>query len=65
HLSRQLDVLKTMFAQKKNDDYYANFDYISQRALFTIDTRRASEFGDTKIWEPQQMLAALFARSSK
>ena len=65
HLSRQLDVLKTMFAQKKNDDYYANFDYISQRALFTIETRRASEFGDTRIWEPSEMLASLFARASK
>jgi hypothetical protein len=26
HLSRQLDVLKTMFAQRKEDDYHANFD---------------------------------------
>jgi MinD-like ATPase involved in chromosome partitioning or flagellar assembly len=65
HLSRQLDVLKTMFAQKKNDDYYANFEYISQRALYTIDTRRPSEFGDVKIWEPAAMLSALFARSRK
>ena len=65
HLSRQLDVLKTMFAQKKDDDFYANFDYISQRALFTIDTRRPSEFGDTKIWPPQQMRANLFAKTTK
>jgi MinD-like ATPase involved in chromosome partitioning or flagellar assembly len=65
HLARQLDVLKTMFAQKKDDDYVANFDYISQRALFTIDTRRPSEFGDVKIWPPQQMLANLFAKANK
>ncbi len=62
HLSRQLEVLKTMFAQKKDDDYYANFDYIIQRALFTMQTRRASEFGDVRIYEPRQMLASLFAK---
>jgi MinD-like ATPase involved in chromosome partitioning or flagellar assembly len=65
HLARQLDVLKTMFAQKKDDDYYANFDYISQRALFTMETRRPSEFGDIKVWEPKEMLGALFAKSSR
>ena len=47
HLTRQLDVLKTMFEQKKDDDYYANFDYVTQRALFTMKNRRPSEFGDT------------------
>ncbi|MBK5259500.1 MAG: AAA family ATPase [Thermoanaerobaculia bacterium] len=62
HLARQLEVLKTMFAQKKDDDYYANFDYIIQRALFTMQTRRPSEFGDVRIYEPRQMLASLFAK---
>ena len=65
HLARQLEVLKTMFSQKKNDDYAANFDYIAQRAMFTMDTRRASEFGDVKIWQPADMLAKVFARARK
>ena len=65
HLARQLDVLKTMFAQKKNDDFYANFDYISQRALFTMDARRPSEFGDIRIYEPETMLATLYAKSGR
>jgi MinD-like ATPase involved in chromosome partitioning or flagellar assembly len=64
HLSRQLNVLKRMFEQKKNDDYYANFDYISQRALFTMKTRRPSEFGDTRIYTPKEMLATLFAKTT-
>ena len=64
HLTRQLDVLKTMFDQKKNDDYYANFDYVSQRALFTMKNRRPSEFGDVRIYTPQEMLANLFAKSN-
>lgn len=64
HLTRQLDVLKTMFEQKKNDDYYANFDYVTQRSLFTMKNRRASEFGDTRIYTPKEMLATLFAKSN-
>lgn len=63
HLSRQLDTLKQMFAQRKDDDYFENFDYIAQRALFTMKTRRPSEFGETRIYQPQEMLRTLFARS--
>ena len=63
-LTRQLDVLKTMFEQKKNDDYFANFDYASQRALFTMKTRRASEFGDVRIYTPNEMLKTIFAKSN-
>jgi MinD-like ATPase involved in chromosome partitioning or flagellar assembly len=64
HLTRQLDVLRTMFEQKKNDDYYANFDYVTQRSLFTIKNRRPSEFGDLRIYPPDEMLATLFAKSN-
>jgi MinD-like ATPase involved in chromosome partitioning or flagellar assembly len=64
HLTRQLSVLKTMFDQKKNDDFYANFDYATQRALFTMKNRRPSEFGDVRIYSPQEMLASLFAKSN-
>lgn len=64
HLTRQLDVLKTMFEQKKNDDHFANFDYVSQRALFTMKNRRPSELGDVRIYTPQEMLASLFAKSN-
>jgi MinD-like ATPase involved in chromosome partitioning or flagellar assembly len=63
-LTRQLEVLKTMFEQRKEDDYYANFEYIAQRAMFTMKNRRPSEFGDTRIYQPQEMLKALFAKSN-
>ncbi|HKO56716.1 MAG TPA: P-loop NTPase [Thermoanaerobaculia bacterium] len=63
-LTNQLNVLKAMFEQKKNDDYYANFDYVSQRALFTMKNRRPSEFGDTRIYTPAEMLSNLFAKSN-
>ena len=64
HLANQLNVLKTMFEQKKDDDFHANFDYASQRALFTMKTRRPSEFGDTRIYTPSEMLQTIFAKSN-
>lgn len=64
HLSRQLATLKTMFEQKKDDDYYANFDYVTQRTLFTMKNRRASELGDIRVYTPKEMLASLFAKSN-
>jgi MinD-like ATPase involved in chromosome partitioning or flagellar assembly len=64
HLSRQLSTLKTMFDQKKNDDFYANFDYVTQRTLFSMKNRRPSELGDVRIYTPDEMLASLFAKSN-
>ena len=63
-LTRQLDVLKSMFDDKKDDDHYANFEYVTQRALFTMRNRRASELGDLRVYTPQEMLASLFAKSN-
>lgn len=64
HLSRQLATLKTMFEQKKDDDFYANFDYVTQRTLFSMKNRRPSELGDIRIYTPGEMLASLFAKSN-
>lgn len=64
HLSSQLNVLRSMFEQKRNDDYYANFDYAAQRALFTMKNRRPSEFGDLRVYTPQEMLQTIFAKSN-
>lgn len=62
-LTQQLNILKTMFEQKKSDDYRANFEYTVQRALFTMRTRKASEFGDVKIYRPEEMLQSIFAKN--
>ena len=53
-----------MFDQRKDDDYYANFDYVTQRTLFTMKNRRSSEMGDLRIYPPQEMLTTLFAKSN-
>jgi hypothetical protein len=64
HLANQLSVLRQMFDQKKDDDFYANFDYASQRALFTMKNRRPSELGDLRVYTPDEMLKAIFAKSN-
>jgi hypothetical protein len=64
HLANQLNVLRSMFDQKKDDDFHANFEYASQRALFTMKTRRPSEFGDIRVYRPAEMLATIFAKSN-
>ena len=63
-LARQLETLRMMFEQKKDDDYFANFEYACQRALFTMKTRRPSEFGDVRIYRPGEMLDHIFAKSN-
>jgi hypothetical protein len=63
-LTRQLETLKSMFEQRKDDDYYANFEYVTQRTLFTMKTRRPSELGDVRVYTPREMLASLFAKSN-
>ncbi len=63
-LSRQLATLKSMFDQKKDDDYVANFEYVTQRMLFTMRNRRPSELGDVRVYTPAEMLASLFAKSN-
>lgn len=64
-LVQQLDVLRSMFQSRRDDDYRANFDYVVQRALFTMRTRRPAEFGDTKVWKAREMLDAIYARSER
>jgi hypothetical protein len=53
-----------MFEQKKDDDYVANFEYVTQRMLFTMRNRRPSELGDVRVYTPAEMLASLFAKSN-
>ena len=63
-LTRQLETLRSMFEQRKDDDYHANFEYVTQRTLFTMKNRRPSELGDVRVYTPAEMLASLFAKSN-
>lgn len=65
HLGQQLEVLRTMFEKKRDDDYRANFDYTTQRALFTMKNRAPNEFGDVRIYKPEQILDLMFRKASR
>ncbi len=64
HLGAQLSVLTEMFAHIGNDGYRSNFEYVTRRALFTMQTRRAAEFGDRRIFTPWEILDQMFERSA-
>lgn len=64
HLAAQLSVLKEMFARIGGDDFRSNFEYVTRRALFTIENRRTPEFGDRRIFTPWEILDQMFERSA-
>jgi MinD-like ATPase involved in chromosome partitioning or flagellar assembly len=62
-LDRQLDALRGMYADQKEAGVRENFSYITHRALHLIDGVRASEFGETRIWSRDEILAHLMPGS--
>ncbi|MDX1582557.1 MAG: AAA family ATPase [Thermoanaerobaculia bacterium] len=65
HLSQQLETLRSMFTARREDDYRRNFEYMTQRALFTMQNRPVSEFGDSRIFRPEEMLQMIFRKSAR
>jgi len=59
-ISDQLDSLRAMYADQREAGVKENFAYITQRALHLIEGMRASEFGETKICRPDEILAHFF-----
>lgn len=64
-LDQQLETLKAMVTHRKEDDFRANFEYLTQRALFTMENRRAYEFGDSRLFSPSEMLQEIYRRASR
>ena len=64
HLDEQLRVLKTMFTHRREDDHRANFEYMAQRALFTMRGHSSRDLGDTRILRPHEALSQLFQRTT-
>jgi MinD-like ATPase involved in chromosome partitioning or flagellar assembly len=62
-LDRQLDALRGMYADQKEASVRENFSYITHRALHLIDGVRASEFGETRIYGRDEILAHLLPES--
>jgi hypothetical protein len=56
----QLDLLRSMYADQKEAGVKDNFAYIMQRALHLIEGVRSSEFGETRICRPEEILSHFF-----
>jgi MinD-like ATPase involved in chromosome partitioning or flagellar assembly len=59
-LDRQLDSLRAMYADQKNAGVRENFSYITHRALHLIEAMPPSEFGETRICRPEEILSHFF-----
>lgn len=61
-LSRQLDILQTIYTQTKDVTIEQNFDYIIERTVYLLQGRRVSDFGDTHLFKHGEILEVLFKR---
>jgi hypothetical protein len=52
-----------MYADQRESGVKENFAYITQRALHLIEGMRTSEFGETKICRPDEILGQFFPPS--
>ncbi len=65
HLSMQLETLRKMFDARREDDYERNFQYMTQRALFAMQNRPVSEFGDHRIFRGIEMREEIFRKTTR
>ena len=63
YLDNQLQILRNMYDDMKGSNYRDNFKYLAYRSLHIMSSRRASDFGDTRIFKQAEMAQALARRS--
>jgi MinD-like ATPase involved in chromosome partitioning or flagellar assembly len=61
-LNVQLDTLRRMYGDLRGEGYRDNFKYIVYRALHVMASRRASDFGDTRIFKRSEIQQAMMRR---
>jgi MinD-like ATPase involved in chromosome partitioning or flagellar assembly len=62
YLDVQLDTLRRMHEDLRGATYLDNFRYITSRALHIMESRRVSDFGDTRLFKPSELQTALQLR---
>ena len=62
YLDNQLDTLKKMYDDMKGASYRENFKYLAYRSLHVMTSRRAGDFGDTRIFKQAEIGQALSRR---
>jgi MinD-like ATPase involved in chromosome partitioning or flagellar assembly len=65
YLDSQLEILKNMYDDMKGTGYRENFKYLSYRSLHIMSSRRASDFGDVRIFKQSEMQQALSRRGGR
>jgi MinD-like ATPase involved in chromosome partitioning or flagellar assembly len=65
YLETQLDTMRRMYDDMKGSGYRENFKYIAYRSLHVMSSRRASDFGDTRLFKQSEMQQALSRRSPR
>jgi hypothetical protein len=62
YLNVQLETLRRMNDDLKGAGYRENFKYVVYRALHLMASLRVSDFGDSRLFKPSEMAAALARR---
>jgi cellulose biosynthesis protein BcsQ len=60
---RQLEALRAMYADQKESGVRENFSYITHRALHLMESLRSIDFGETRIFGREEILAHLLPRT--
>jgi MinD-like ATPase involved in chromosome partitioning or flagellar assembly len=62
YLDAQLDALRRMSEGLEGTDYRDNFEYIAYRTLHLMSSRSTADFGDVRIFKPEELPAMLAQR---
>jgi MinD-like ATPase involved in chromosome partitioning or flagellar assembly len=65
YLETQLDTMRKMYDDMKGASYRENFKYLAYRSLHIMGSRRASDFGDVRIFKQSEMQQALARRQPR
>src|SRR4030095_2676827 len=55
YLDVQLDTLRRMYDDMKGANYRENFAYLTARSLHVMQSRRTSDFGDTRLFKSSEL----------
>jgi MinD-like ATPase involved in chromosome partitioning or flagellar assembly len=64
-LDKQLTTLQKMYEDLKGQNFRYNFEYISHRTLYLMKSKRVQDFGDCKIFTPDEFLSFIYNKVSQ
>lgn len=64
-LDKQLTTLQKMYEDLKGQNFRYNFEYICHRTLYLMKSKRVQDFGDCRVFAPDEFLAFIYNKVSK